>query len=203
MRGICLLNNISHFITQKRGITSMNTSIKRSLLAVGLALAFCATLLQSSGVAASSGHPLQSNGAQSGAAGAPSQINGVEPNTCGHLPLFVFPVAPKQGDTVTGFVSVTTNTYPDSSFVVVTNLFDPSGALVSRDGRVVAVPANSNARLQITFSTRASPQNGNYAFLAESYPGDALPACLTCACSRALARFDLACNSNNCGPALF
>src|SRR6266700_4093562 len=82
-------NDITQVGIQKKGFTNMTISIKRSILAVRQAMTFCAMLPLFTGVHASSG--------------VDPQIAVVPPNNCVDLGLFAFPVAPKQGDTVTVF----------------------------------------------------------------------------------------------------
>src|SRR5258708_3901846 len=126
MRRVSPLHNTGRVTTQMKGFTNMNTSIKRSLLAISLALAFCAM---------------------------PPLFNGVQANSCGDLSLFAFPISPKQGDGVTVFVSVTNSTIADASYVVDTKISDPTNTLVGADDRVVAVPAGSSVSFAITFSS--------------------------------------------------
>src|SRR5215471_2078228 len=147
-------------------------SIKRSLLAVALTLSFCVMARRS---------------------------NPVRATTCGDLGLFALPASPKQGDTVTVFVSLTNNAAFDPSFVVVTELFGQLIEPVATDVRAIEVLANSTVVFQFTFQTSSETPPGSYEIFAQSYQGT-LPACGNCFCSHASIHFTLACNSNNCNP---
>jgi len=150
----------------------MSISIKRSLLAVALTLTFCVV---------------------------PPLSKPVRATTCGDLGLFAFPASPKQGDTVTVFVSLTNNAANDPSFVVVSEIFGQLIEPVATDVRAVEVPANSTVAFQFTFQTSSETAPGTYEIFAQSYQGT-LPACGSCFCSHASIHFTLACNSNNCNP---
>ena len=167
----------------ERVLEFMNISIKHSVLAATL---FCFMLPQSNAVKADSFSD-------------PAVTTGVLANSCGNLALFAFPVSPKQGDLVTVFVSVTNNIAADASFVVETTL-STGKLVVSQDDRVVHVPAHSSVTYQIAFATSPANGSGSYSVFSESYQGDSLPACGKCFCSFAYSGFDLACNSNQCGP---
>jgi len=171
MRRVSPMHNIGRVSIGKKVFTSMNTSVKRSMLAILLALTFCAMA------------PL---------------FNGVQANSCGNLSLFAFPMSPKQGDQVSLFVSVTNTTNADASYVVDTKISDPTSALVGSDDRVVAVPAGSSVSFAITFSSSQSNKTGTYTVVTQSYQGSSLPVCTTCFCSSTRMQFSLACNSNEC-----
>lgn len=171
MNGISFLNNINRVTTQKKGFPIMSRSIKRSALAAALALTFCAL---------------------------PALFNSVQAYNCGSLGVFAFPLAPKQGDVVTIFVSVTNSTSADASYVVDTKISDSAYAVVSHDDRVVAVPANTTVNFQVTFATSASNRPGEYSVLARSTPGDEVAVRAKSYCATAQMYFNLVCNSNNC-----
>ena len=73
----------------------------------------------------------------------PPAFSGVRANTCGDLFLFVFPMQPKQGDTIAIFVTAVNSTKADASFVVDTKVSDPTSKGVGVDDRVVQIPAGS------------------------------------------------------------
>jgi len=150
----------------------MSISKKRPLLAAALTLSLCAM---------------------------PFLHSTVRATTCGDLGLFAFPASPKQGDTVTVFVSLTNNAAFDPSFVVVTELFGQLIEPVATDVRAIDVPANSTIAFQFTFQTSSETPPGSYEIFAQSYQGT-LPACGNCFCSHASMHFTLECNSNNCNP---
>jgi hypothetical protein len=128
----------------------------------------------------------------------PAPLVEAQANSCGNPSLFAFPMAPKQGDQVTVFVTVTNNTGTDASFVVDSHISDPGSAVALQDDRVVAVSANSSASFQLTFSSSAANRTGAYTVKSRSYVGDTLPVCSNCFCSTTTMLFTLGCNSNNC-----
>lgn len=150
----------------------MSISIKRSLLALALTMTFCVM---------------------------PPLSNPVRATTCGDLGLFAFPASPKQGDTVTVFVTLTNDAANDPSFVVVSEIFGQLIEPVATDVRAVEVPANATVAFQFTFQTGSETPPGTYEIFAQSYQGT-LPACATCFCSHTSIHFMLGCNSNNCNP---
>lgn len=183
-----MLRNRSGLNAHRKGFTSMRVSMKRPFLAVMLALTVLAI-------------PPLFDGAHARSLGESSQIVvGPPPNNCVGLGLFAFPVSPKQGDVVNVFVSVMNITDKDASYVVVTDIVQGSTTVVAHDERVVAVPAQSTGNFQITLPTSAATPAGTYAVVAQSYPGDSLPACANCVCSSAFTRFNLGCNTNDCTP---
>jgi len=128
----------------------------------------------------------------------PPAFSGVQANSCGDLFLFAFPLQPKQGDSITIFVTVENTTDDDQSFVVDTKISDPASKGVGVDDRVVSIPAGSNVSFQVTLNTSSSSRTGTYTVVTKSYQGDTLPVCNNCFCSTTQMQFTLGCNSNNC-----
>jgi hypothetical protein len=129
---------------------------------------------------------------------APPVSNRVQANTCGDLSLFAFPLSPKQGDSITIFVSVMNSASTDVSFVVDTKMSDPNSKSVGVDDQVILVPAQSSFDFQVTLSTSTSNTPGTYTVVTQSYQGNTLPVCANCFCSATRMQFSLGCNSNNC-----
>ena len=128
----------------------------------------------------------------------PPAFKGVRANSCGDLFLFVFPMQPKQGDSMAIFVTAVNSTDADASFVVDTKVSDPTSKGVAVDDRVVQIPAGSSVSFQVTLQTSVFNPPGTYTVAAQSYQGDSLPVCANCFCSTTRMQFVLGCNSNNC-----
>src|SRR5215467_9120850 len=145
------LHRITRVRAERKASRIVRMASKRSVLAILMALAFGAL---------------------------PPALSGVRANSCGDL--FAFPMQPKQGDSITIFITVVNSTNTDASFVVDTKVSDPTSKSVGVDDRVLQIPGGSNVSFQVTLSTTSSSRLGTYTVAARSYQGDTLPICNEC-----------------------
>src|SRR5215471_660798 len=128
----------------------------------------------------------------------PPAFIGVQANSCGDPFSFAFPMSAKQGDLATFFITIGNSTGADQSFVVQTQVFDPTNTVIAEIDKVASIPAGSFLNFQdgLITSTRNPP--GTYIVITRTYQGTSLPICNTCFCSSTQTQFTLACNDNNC-----
>ncbi|HYL97984.1 MAG TPA: filamin/ABP280 repeat domain-containing protein [Blastocatellia bacterium] len=164
-----LENSVCVGLTRTR-LTNARVSVKRSIMAVAFALAL-------------------------GMAALPIRAQASGNNPCGNLFLFAFPQSAQTGQPVSVFVTCFNGTGTSTSYVVSTEVTDPSGHAVATDARVVTVDGNSDSNFTVSFSPATT---GAYTITTNSYQGNSLPVNTSSFCSNAHTQLTVVCGGNGC-----